>query len=273
MAYGPFEGDEDSPCPNRTSIRGLPSRGEVFCAKVHCKLLICIVVGNWQTGGPAITDPDVNGLTPGTSRKRNTLLTQQKIVDAARAELSSNGFDAARIDIIARNAGVSRQLVYLYFGSKEGLYKAVLDDVAEEAAVGLEKIDYDGPVLDVLDQFIRTVFDDHQRTSAVMAVDTATHHAAWISPTSKVYEVAARFIAKIAEVLERGKAAGLIDGNADPAAFFAMASMSSVGPIIMSDMWTGYGPVRPMSFWRDYVAEMAIRSVLKIDGRAFPVEP
>lgn len=217
----------------------------------------------------------MNETAPSGGRKRNTLLTQKKIVDAAYVELSTRGFDSARIDIIAKNAGVSRQLVYLYFGSKEGLYKAVLDLVAEGAAELLAQIDYDGSVMEVLDQFIRTVFDHQWNTAAIMTVDTATHNAIWLNSTSKVYGITTHFTGKIAEVIERGKAAGLIDPGADSSAFFAMVSMSAVGSIVMGNLWgpmlwADYASKQAMAFWRNYVVEMMIRSVLKIEGRSFP---
>lgn len=55
--------------------------------------------------------------------------TRQKILCAARAEFSENGFHGARVDRISELAGINKRMLYAYFGNKEDLYKRVLLDV------------------------------------------------------------------------------------------------------------------------------------------------
>jgi len=47
------------------------------------------------------------------------------ILSAARAEFASHGFAGARVDRIAAVAGLNKQLIYYYFGSKAALHAAV----------------------------------------------------------------------------------------------------------------------------------------------------
>ena len=49
-----------------------------------------------------------------------------EILDAALSELVANGYGATRIEQVARRAGVAKGTVYLYFPSKEALFKAVV---------------------------------------------------------------------------------------------------------------------------------------------------
>ena len=51
------------------------------------------------------------------------------ILRAAIREFSQEGVAGARIDAIARRAGVNKALLYYYFKDKESLYSAVLDQV------------------------------------------------------------------------------------------------------------------------------------------------
>jgi TetR/AcrR family transcriptional regulator len=51
------------------------------------------------------------------------------ILKAAVQEFAREGVAGARIDAIARSAGVNKALVYYYFKDKEALYNAVLDEV------------------------------------------------------------------------------------------------------------------------------------------------
>jgi AcrR family transcriptional regulator len=56
---------------------------------------------------------------------------EQRILDVAIREFARKGLAGARVDEIARRAGVNKQLLYYYFKSKEGLYNAVLASMAD----------------------------------------------------------------------------------------------------------------------------------------------
>jgi AcrR family transcriptional regulator len=64
--------------------------------------------------------------------------TRARIVEAARAVFSEDGFHRAAVDEVARRADVSRATVYYQFGSKLGLVAAVLVDI--ERSGGLERV-------------------------------------------------------------------------------------------------------------------------------------
>jgi AcrR family transcriptional regulator len=64
--------------------------------------------------------------TKGVPRAQRT----QQIVDVAIGEFAARGYASASMVEIARLAGISKPLVYQYFGSKNGLYLACLHQVA-----------------------------------------------------------------------------------------------------------------------------------------------
>ena len=53
----------------------------------------------------------------------------QEITEAAFAVFAEKGYAAARVEEVARRAGVSKGLTYLYFKTKEELFKAVIKSV------------------------------------------------------------------------------------------------------------------------------------------------
>lgn len=53
----------------------------------------------------------------------------QEIADAAFAAFAEKGYAATRIDDVAQRAGVSKGLTYLYYKTKEDLFKAVVKNV------------------------------------------------------------------------------------------------------------------------------------------------
>jgi len=61
-------------------------------------------------------------------RKRSADQTRRAILAAAVAEFAARGYAGGRTDAIAAAAGINKRMLYHYFGSKEGLYAAVLDE-------------------------------------------------------------------------------------------------------------------------------------------------
>jgi TetR/AcrR family transcriptional regulator len=53
--------------------------------------------------------------------------TREMILNGALAEFAEKGFDGARIDEIALRAGVNKNLLYHHYGSKDGLFSALLE--------------------------------------------------------------------------------------------------------------------------------------------------
>lgn len=223
-----------------------------------------------------MTDSEERESGPG---QRNLTATLRRIVDSAAQEFSDMGFDRARLESIATHAGVSRQLIYLYYGSKAGLYKAVADEEAELAGASLSRIDYDGaPVLDVLAAFIDTIFDYQGKAAAILTIDTATHDSEWLGSASKVFGVSKEYSARIAATLDRGKAEGLIDPSIDPAVFYSSVPMIATAHVVMGGMSgllvnRDFSTAEAGGFWREYLKEMLIRSVLRDPKRRLPDPP
>src|SRR5271154_5010195 len=60
------------------------------------------------------------------SATRNPGRTCERILSAALHEFAAKGFAGARVDAIARRAGINKRMLYHYFGDKEALFRAVL---------------------------------------------------------------------------------------------------------------------------------------------------
>jgi TetR/AcrR family transcriptional regulator len=64
------------------------------------------------------------------ARLRNSQASERrlKILEAARREFGLKGFAGARVEAIARRAGVNKGLIFYYFESKEGLFRALAEE-------------------------------------------------------------------------------------------------------------------------------------------------
>src|SRR5919112_5961459 len=69
--------------------------------------------------------PTVRSHTRGTRRVPRKVREQQMLAVAERA-FAQRGFHAASVDAIAEASGITKPMVYAYFGSKEGLYRACM---------------------------------------------------------------------------------------------------------------------------------------------------
>src|SRR5690606_19101098 len=90
----------------------------------------------------------VTDIPRGSCGKRETM---QRIFAAAKCEFATNGLSGARIDDIARAAGITKQLIYHYFRSKGELVGIVLDESSQAVFAALQHLDLEQmpPVLAV----------------------------------------------------------------------------------------------------------------------------
>ena len=66
--------------------------------------------------------------------------TRQKLLHAAEQIFAAKGFDGSRVGEIAARAGVNIRMLYHHFGSKEGLYHAVVEGLHQELEREQEEI-------------------------------------------------------------------------------------------------------------------------------------
>lgn len=67
-----------------------------------------------------------SGAESPTPRRRSDA-TRAAILEAARERFASDGYERATVRAIAHDAGIDPSMVMRYFGSKEGLFAAVVD--------------------------------------------------------------------------------------------------------------------------------------------------
>lgn len=75
---------------------------------------------------------------PGTHQRGEE--TRGRILDAALELFAASGFEGASTRTIAERAGVNLPAIQYYFGSKEGLYRAVVEQFSQEMQAGVAPI-------------------------------------------------------------------------------------------------------------------------------------
>ncbi len=92
-------------------------------------------------------------------------LREQLILKVAGQVFAQGGYDRASMDRIAELAGVSKPMLYAYFGSKEGLYVAYIERTGAELVQRLVRADGEQPeprrLRSVIDEFLAFV-EEHR---------------------------------------------------------------------------------------------------------------
>ena len=84
--------------------------------------------------------------------------TKQRIVDTAYRVFYKEGFNRARLDVIAETAGVSKRTLYYHFTSKDALLAAVLDAQHELALARFQN--WLDPDIDNPAEIVRVLFKE-----------------------------------------------------------------------------------------------------------------
>ena len=202
-------------------------------------------------------------------RRNDPDLTKQNIIEVATQEFAEKGLSGARIDQIAERTRSSKRMIYYYFESKEGLYRAVLEESyrkirAIEATLDLD----DKSPLEALTQHVRFTFD-HQITNTdfirLVMVENI-HHGAHIARMSAAQLNEMGQIATLRGIVERGIAAGVMRPDLDPTdlhtsisalCFFNVANRHTFSTIFKVDMTSPAASAAR----RDTVADMIVRFV------------
>ena len=187
--------------------------------------------------GSKAAEPDTNGIpsdSPRTDtrrtdarRKYDPEQTKRNILDVATQEFSAMGLTGARVDAIAERTNTTKRMLYYYFGSKEGLYEAVLEQVygdirALEQELQLAEMEPE----EALREFVGFTFDYHDKhRDFVRLVTIENIHGAKYIEQSKTFKARNSTVVKtIEDLIARGVAAGKFRDDVDPIDLHLMIS-------------------------------------------------
>ena len=152
-------------------------------------------------------------------RTRDAEATRQSILDAALIEFSDNGLSGARVDAIAARTGTNVRMIYYYFGSKDGLYRAVLEQSYAEIRQAETGLSLDTlPPAEAMARLVEFVFDyqeAHPRFTRLVTIENI-HHAEHIAQSGTIQALNETAITTVAAILERGKREGVFHAEATP---------------------------------------------------------
>jgi len=146
--------------------------------------------------------------------------SRAKILNVALQEFSRLGLSGARIDAIAAESGVNKGMIYYYFGSKEGLYVAALEESYRrfrEIEGGLH-IDESEPPLPALRQLVGASFDFHAAHPEFirMVMSENINQGEYIRKIPGLRAINRSAIDLLERLCRRGIAEGVFRADVDP---------------------------------------------------------
>ncbi|WP_407527874.1 TetR/AcrR family transcriptional regulator [Methylobacterium oryzisoli] len=195
---------------------------------------------------PIPTPPEA--AEPRAPRQRDPERTRASILQAATEAFTARGFAGTSIDDIAVRAGVNRRMLYHYFGSKRGLWLAVLEGAYERARAPELRLDLGAlPPEAAMRRLVTFTFDAFvgDRTFINLLNSENLHQARHLKGSARVKEMHSPLIGTIRAILERGVAEGVFREGVDPAqlwisiaglAYFYFSNVFTLSVILDRDL-------------------------------------
>jgi len=168
------------------------------------------------------------------AQRRDAERSKRQILDAALVEFAERGLAGARIDHIAARAGLSKPLIYSYFGDKDDLYAAALREAYVQIREGERDLDLD---LKDPEEAIRTLVAftlDHFRRKPWFISMLNTENLLGGDTVRRISDVGAiqsPLIERLRKVLERGVERGLFRPGIDPVDLYVTIASLCYFPI------------------------------------------
>jgi AcrR family transcriptional regulator len=150
---------------------------------------------------------------------RSAERTQRALLAAAETEFAEKGLAGARVDLIAGRSGTNKRMLYYYFGSKEKLYLAVLEQAytamrKAERELNLTRLD----PLEAIKTLVEFKFNYFLKNSTIIPLLAGENMlgAKYLKRSQRLGEMHLSLIKVLHEILSVGEKNGVLKPGIDP---------------------------------------------------------
>jgi AcrR family transcriptional regulator len=174
-----------------------------------------------------------------TNGSRDPDRTRRRILDAATEEFARYGLGGARVDRIAARSRANKRMLYYYFGSKEDLFLAALEESyarirSAERALDLEHSDPREALRRLVD-FTWRYFLEHPEFMTLLNSENL-HKGRHVRRSRRVRDLHSPLVGTLRGILRRGERAGLFRRGVDPVQLYI--SIAGEGYFYLSNRYT-----------------------------------
>ena len=184
---------------------------------------------------PRLTEKTA-GAEPRKRRSASPEARRAAILDAALEEFTARGYEGARLDDVAKRAGIAKGTIYLYFADKEALFQDLVRSMVHPVLGTLEHLrEVDIParmlVEGMLNTFVREILGTRRKDIVRLIFTEGTRFPA----IAEFYhrEVIARVLAIIRPILKRAAERGELPDDS-----LARFPQLIIAPGLVAIMWS-----------------------------------
>lgn len=201
---------------------------------------------------------------PESTRAKRSAERRHAILAAALEEFSGHGFEAARLEDVARRAGVAKGTIYLYFADKETLFQELIRWQLTPVVGAFEHAaQADVPLRVIADQmiemFVREIYGTRRKDVIRLIISEGPR----FPKLAEFYyhDVLSRMIEAFRSILRRAVARGELKSDV-----FVKFPQLLVSPGLVAILWNGlfdrFEPLDPRALMRAHF------DIILNDGRA-----
>lgn len=153
------------------------------------------------------------------TRSRDAERTKTEILNVATKEFARQGFAGARVDEIAARTSTTKRMIYYYFGGKEQLYVAVLEQALEAVLPGVALPECGIDPLEEVRQLAGRMFGQAQRYPELirLMIIENVHEARYLNESARFRALRSLGIGQLEAALAEGVTRGTIRKDVEAA--------------------------------------------------------
>jgi AcrR family transcriptional regulator len=217
--------------PGRKAAAGSPAKRKPGPAGSRSKR-----AAGAPTGSRRRRDAEV---AAGPRRRRDPVGMQRKILGAATEEFADQGFGGARVERISRRARTVDRMLYYYFGSKEKLFRTVLEESYEQLGRAEDQLDLaHTPPLEGMRQLITFTWEyyySHPEFIRLLNSENQ-HRGQHLKKSSRVGQLSFPLLNILSDLLVRGAKDGVFRADVDPVQIYI--TIAALGYFYLSNRYT-----------------------------------
>lgn len=214
-------------------------------------------------------------------RSSDSSRVRDKILKQATEEFARIGFEGARVDRIAERCGVSKNMLYYYFKSKEGLFVAALERMYQNLRDQQKDLSVRASdPLTAMEQLVHHTFGAFKRNPSTIRLmnEENKHRGKYIRKSARMRDLYNPLVDTIRFVLERGAADGIFKAGLDPKVVYL--TLSSLCYHYLSNQYTleialdrDLGSDESQKQWVAHVSNLMLLYCLVEPGAAIRKKP
>lgn len=165
--------------------------------------------------------------------------TRRRILAAATQEFARHGYDGARVERISTRARTVDRMLYYYFGSKEGLFRAVLEKCYEDLGQAEQALNLRGaPPLEGMRALVAFTWNYYQKNPAFVRILNSEnlHRGEHLRRAQRVSALAFPLLTILEDLLARGARDGVFRLDVDPRQIYI--TIAALGYFYLSNRYT-----------------------------------